>query len=443
MAARNIAEGKGLGSPLIAGLVPGAERRSYVPVVVAKGAFSLWGMLFGFDLETLRWFNRLLGVSVLCLIFWLGLRAGLSPYLSLLGCLWISLDTFFQITANIARFDMISLTFTLLAVHCHLFAEDKKGLWWYFLSGLMVTLALFSHALLGLFPTLFLSARLMVQRKIREFGVWILPLMVSAGIWLALALDDWFAFTSQQQALLRTMTPGSWISPFASFLGFRLIRSDFMPTNSPPWLAVVAVAFLAWKKGHLLPFFWPAGLPIFCYFLFAFRTHEWYWGWFTPLGYFLFIFFVDRLIKSGQKTVPVFVLLSAAALWTGYQLFRTGQYLRDVRFISYAHQQFLEDLSYLLPNNATILSFARPDPYFYLQAKRPDVRVYQWPHSGISEDRLRRFLQKVDGTVMVEPVFNTFIAPFFGPFQTQKRWLLRSAPRAYQPTIYVTRHKNN
>lgn len=440
LAARQLAEGKGLASPLVAGLVPGAEKKSLVPIVLTKVAYSCWGRIFGFELESLRWFSRILATAVLWLMFFLAVRGGLSEYSSLLIALLTSLDLYFQVTANIVRPEMVTLVALLLSVHCFLNGEKRTPSVWYLASGFFSAISLLSHFLLGLFSGVYMFCRLIRNGRGDHVVLWSVPVLSFCSAWLLFSLDDPDLLIAQSTSLITADLPRSWISVVACVLGFHLIRSDFMPGNSPVWFVVVCLWIVALSRRHLDPFFWPAGLVAWSYLIFFVRSHTWYWGFFTPLGYFLLVHLASRLLRETSRGVVALVSLFLL-FWIGYQTQRVLLYLKSLETIESENAMFLRDLSHLVPQGATILSFARPDPFFYFSQWRQDVKIYEWPYTTIPGWRLSQFLNQIDGIVMVQPVFIKELSRFYSPHHVVKRWLLRSAPSAYQPTIFVVRDR--
>ncbi|MFA0768367.1 MAG: hypothetical protein OXFUSZZB_001695, partial [Candidatus Fervidibacter sp.] len=98
--AQNWAMGKGFRNDLLEGVLTGAERRTFWQMPLYPMALALWGKVFGFDLNALRWLSRLLGMCGLLLTFALARRLGASPIWCALAMLWVASDLNFQFAAN-------------------------------------------------------------------------------------------------------------------------------------------------------------------------------------------------------------------------------------------------------------------------------------------------------------------------------------------------------
>ncbi len=105
--AQNFADGRGFRNELLENILPGAEKRTYWQMPVYPMMLSLWGRLFGFELNALRWFSRCAGVMALLLLFALARRLRLPLWLCLFAVLWTASDLTFQFASNFARPELL------------------------------------------------------------------------------------------------------------------------------------------------------------------------------------------------------------------------------------------------------------------------------------------------------------------------------------------------
>jgi len=113
--AQNWAMGEGFRNDLLKGVLTGAERSTFWQMPLYPMVLALWGKVFGFDLNALRWLSRWLGMGSLLLTFALAKRLGASPLWGALAALWVASDLNFQFVANFARPEMLCGTLLLLA----------------------------------------------------------------------------------------------------------------------------------------------------------------------------------------------------------------------------------------------------------------------------------------------------------------------------------------
>jgi 4-amino-4-deoxy-L-arabinose transferase-like glycosyltransferase len=123
--AQNLAEGKGMGTPVLDDLLPGISQRTYWQPPVYFLVLAVWGKLVGFDVMSSRLLSRVCGVGILLLLWLLALRWGICPQLALVCVIWTALDLTFQYNSNLGRMDTMN-AFWLMA--CLLaFTEHQRG----------------------------------------------------------------------------------------------------------------------------------------------------------------------------------------------------------------------------------------------------------------------------------------------------------------------------
>ncbi|MDT7894207.1 MAG: hypothetical protein RRA51_07800, partial [Armatimonadota bacterium] len=103
--AQNLAEGKGMGTPVLDDLLPGISQRTYWQPPVYFLVLAVWGKLVGFDVMSSRLLSRVCGVGILLLLWLLALRWGICSQLALICVIWTALDLTFQYNSNLGRMD--------------------------------------------------------------------------------------------------------------------------------------------------------------------------------------------------------------------------------------------------------------------------------------------------------------------------------------------------
>ncbi len=178
--AQNLAEGKGFRNDLIDNLLTGADERTYWQMPLYPFALSVWGKLFGFDLDFVRTFSRVIGFASLFLLLELGQSLNLPSSVVLLSVLWTATDLTFQFSSNFARPEAMTGCLLLLTVVL-LACQPKLSLTKSMLVGLISGLAVFCHPIA--FPCWLVAAAVVVKRSGWRNGFWFsLPFLFFASI---------------------------------------------------------------------------------------------------------------------------------------------------------------------------------------------------------------------------------------------------------------------
>lgn len=404
--AQNLAEGKGMGTPMLGDLLPGIARRTYWQPPVYFLALSIWGRLFGFDLLSARWFSRLLGILGLMMLFALARKWGLPSGVSLLCVLWTALDLHYQYNANIARMDMLNLIFLLASLLA--FTEGLKGDkdHAFFLSGIFATLATLTHLIsvpLAFSLLIYLSLRCSTKKAI-YFG---LPLLLGFSVWFVYALQDWTAFIGQMALQFQRKGEGGLDALMLRllFIASLIPIWGVFPVNSPPiWLGLICVTVIALKRRISPLTDWQVFVIATAYLAAAIGGESWYVGWFVPLGYLMTglwsnAFLERQRLANSQWLMEQklrMVLLAIALLWLGYQAMRVGQNFTGMSVMQRDIARFMDELPRLLPFKSTVLLHSIPDPYLTLRHHRPDLHLYQISPTPMQPKALQRLKRRAD-----------------------------------------------
>ncbi len=376
--AQNWAMGEGFRNDLLKGVLTGAERSTFWQMPLYPMVLALWGKVFGFDLNALRWLSRWLGMGSLLLTFALAKRLGASPLWGALAALWVASDLNFQFVANFARPEMLCGTLLLLAAFLSVPRPSSLALsppWW--LIGIIAALSVLTHPIalpMALVLTVIAHRRSGWQGAI---AVAVLLLLAMAG-WLLYAATDWSTFLAQMRAhwLHKERTLTDWLVhglgvTFWGFYGYLGI-----PINAVPALAIVVTATVATLRRHLhIPKSFLA-FALTLYAVTALGGEASYPALCVP-----FVYLLAALLFQGlgeRKAAWGRVLVAIALAWWAYQASVVARHLAAVPKIRRELATFYADLDRSLPPNARLLvgSFS-PDPTFHLLRFRPDVRVYE------------------------------------------------------------------
>ncbi|MCX7643525.1 MAG: pyridoxal-phosphate dependent enzyme, partial [Armatimonadetes bacterium] len=402
--AQNLAEGKGFRNDLINGLIVGADERTYWQMPVFPLVLSLWGKIFGFDLNSLRAFSRIAGMVSLILLSLLCRKLGQPFPANLFAVLWTATDLTFQFAANFSRPDALTgclllLTVVLLASNLHENALGSATV------GLLAGLAVFNHPIA--FPCWLVSYAIIVKKSgWRKGSFFCLPFAFFAFLWLLYALNGWEIFLAQMKAHLSHKRYS--LSDFLAFLtGLTAWGTEFyigVPLNAiPPLLPLIVTAYVCLREKWLVPK-WFLVFATVLYVSVMVGAEAWYPMLFVPFGYLMLAAFVNHLLQKATTKFGRFAIFVGALLWWSYQVSVVTRHLSSVPQIRDEVANFFSDLESLLPTNAKVLigSFS-PDPTFALMARRPDVDVYAlMPQRMLNRGALERLKTQLTHMVLLK-----------------------------------------
>lgn len=379
--AKNLAEGRGMGTPVLDNLLPGISQRTYWYPPSYFVALSLWGKLFGFELSLVRWFNRFFGAIGLVLLFALACQWGLPAGIGVLCVLWTALDALYQYNFNSSGGMLNLATVFMLAMLLTFTAGCQKNRQGYFLlAGIFAGLMVLSHPLWA--PVIVvLWGTCAWQRRWREIWIFSLPILFGLMAWLLYALQDWSSFIGQMTPQLSRKVGHEFSHAFRNlFLSVKIAPVwGVFPVNSPPWLIIIVMGLIAALRKHLTAQGWQFAVIFIAYLAICFGACVpaelwWYAGAFAPLGFLLVGLLWKSIARSPKER---FVLSIVAMLWVGFQVIRIAPNIAAAPTIHHDAQRFFQALETELSPRATVLIFSAPNPFFHLSRTRPDLHLYQ------------------------------------------------------------------
>lgn len=437
--AQNLAEGKGMGTPVLDELIPGIAKRTYWQPPFYFLTLSLWGRVFGFDLLSARWFSRLAGVLGLVVIFGLARCWGLPIGVSLLCVLWVASDLVYQYRANFARMDMLNALLVFSALWLFTVGIERSDNHRLGLSGTLTAAATLTH-LISVPIAFALVGTLMVRRRWHSLLWFALPIAIGWAIWLIYVVQDFQSFLAQMAIQFAGKGHGiSWVvaDQFRRIQEWLLMTRwmDFwgaLLTNEPPWFGIIIVLTFTFICRCLPMALWQLGIVIVAYgaAVIACGGGLHYLPLFVPLGYVA----TTRLgVELAKKPMSRLLLLICVVIWCGCQLSRITQTIVALPTYRASVQSFLKGLERTLPPGATIIIASFPDPYFHLQTTRPDLTVYEMlPISQLwGEEALAKLLRRSDFYLWggMEGL------PFLPVEQRRYEWTIQAPLKSYR--IYL------
>ncbi|MCS7264946.1 MAG: hypothetical protein NZ805_08960 [Armatimonadetes bacterium] len=419
--AQNLAEGKGFRNDLIGDLLFGADEKTYWQMPLYPFALSLWVKIFGFDLNSVRAFSRIVGLFSLLLLTLLCRNLNLPFGATSLAVLWTASDLTFQFASNFARPDALTgclllLTAVLLSTRLH---ESVFGS---ALIGLVLALAVFNHPIA--LPCWFVGFAIVVKRSSWRNGLaFCFPMAIFFSLWLWYVIGGWEIFIAQMKAHF-SHKQYSLTDTLVFLLGSTAWGIEFylgIPLNAMLWFVPVAItAYTALREKWLVPR-WLFTFAFVLYVVAMAGAEAWYPSLFVPFGYLMLASFFDHLLrKTGSKFGRLFIA-TLALLWWSYQVSVVARHLSAVPKIRLQVSNFVSELESLLPPKAKVFigSFS-PDPTFALMVKRPDVKVYAlMPSRMINADALKRLRNQLTHLLVLKEA--TVVEPLLGGDEI-RRW---------------------
>ncbi len=435
--ARNLTEGKGMGTPALDNLLPGIAHRTYWQPPVYFLAMAAWGTVFGFDIAAARWFSRLCGVGVLLLLWLIAHQWGIPKGLAFLCVLWTASDLAFQYNANLGRMDALNALLLLTALAAFTaYQRDRKG-WRAGLAGLSGTLATLTH-FIAIPAVAALLLTLLLQRDKRGTVWFLLPLLVGWLLWLAYAVWDWTGFCGQLAAQFARKGETGWQGLLLKlpFLNSLVPFYGVFPVNTPPlWFGLLVVSLLAWWRRHFPLTSWQLGCFTAVYLAATIGGELWYVGWFTPFGYLLLTVWL-RAFGAQHKAL----LLGAFCLaLLGYQWVQVARVVKNVPTLSQQTQQFFAEITTVLPQGACVVLHGVPDPFPFLERRRPDVRMVQLSPTPMPAEALESLEREADFFVGIKHWGEGRGFPL--PFNPMATWSFRAPTGGWSVGLYPLKVK--
>lgn len=415
-----------------------STQREVYPLLVYTTPLSLWGKVFGFSLSSMRWFNRLLGALGLVLVFLLAQRWRAPTWLAFLTATWVGMDITYQLIGNFLRPEILCVVLMLTGLLVFTKGWESKQVFWFIVAGSIFALSMLTHPLLGTTTTFALLTYLCLQRQGRLFLSFLSPLLV-LGLIILIYVGSPKVIAGQILSfvgyLAEDKSPKSLPELLSLLLGGGTLWSvcDLFPSNTPPWLALLAVTVMGQGKGHFRFYGWQMIFFVIAYLTAALGGHPWYFGWFAPLGYLLVTRILAQFLQAAIKPLNLVPLIVITMIWVGYQASKVLPCWRAAPTIRSAHEKFFTDLALQLPPKSKVLLYSVPDPSFHLLEKRPDAKIYVPTGAKTSRSQWEKLLDDLDGFVVLEVdwVFTKPIVILPERYRVVRRWKIPSVRLTY------------
>ncbi len=430
--AEGLARGRGMGTPILDGLLPGIDRRTYWQPPGYFLCLALWGKVFGFEPLSARWLSRVLGVLGLLLLWRLALRWGVAKVGAWLCVLWTALDLTYQYGANLARMDILNAVAVMATLFAFTLAwerNDLRALGW---AGIAIAVAVLTH-LIAL--PLAIGLTFVARRRWGWWGVgvFLFPLALGGALWAVYIAQDVSSFVAQMGAQFARKAMFDdrpfWHSVLFTQGIFGFGFFGVFPTNAPPFLPFVVLCLYAAWRYRALPR-WQAFALALAYMAAALGVEIWYVGWFAPFGYLAIAMAGREIAKVAPKGQAW--LAALGLLWAVFQTWQVAHAVAAVPMLRADTQRYFAELAKRLPAKAIVVLYSVPDPAFFLQRHRPDLRLYELSPTPMPSEALARLRAQNPFFVGMPRWLKDHIVCGNEQFQPLGVWNLRFGAQRYQ-----------
>jgi 4-amino-4-deoxy-L-arabinose transferase-like glycosyltransferase len=417
-----------MSSDIWPGILPGTERHAYIAPPVYFLYLTAWFHLLGISVAVIRLSSIAAGVAAMLATYFLGVKCGWSPWLSLLPPSLLAVDSVFLRASLIGRPDMLALALMLSALLMATHVSPSMGSLtprMAFLAGLISGLAAMTHPNGIVAPLAIIFAIILSHRRGTRARA-LLPLLGG----LAVCLLPWVAYILQD--------PRSFLAQSGSELFKRVTGQLFTVTGA---IHAIAMSLLQYglPLGLLAGLMWGAGLVGLCYaargrrdlwvlplcqifLLPAISTGEyWYPVYMLPLGT---LGVVNLARRAGSKPSAggiegLLTVILTIGFVVGNILHLSG--IRAAKDRSDAdYKAWCAQVSALIPHGSKVLLSVIPDPYFGL-LDRPDLQLREFfpIRMPIDPQKYLRYIEDADYVVVGTSIYPSPMLTDFAPSHGQ------------------------
>lgn len=394
-------QGLGFSTPLFEDFIPYVEQYSYwYPPLYFLTLAPIYS-IFGASIITGRLFSLFCGIAALILIFFISKIITQYKKSILLILLLLATDHYFQDGAIVERMEMFTIVWSLSALWLHLIFLKTKQIKWNIFSGVLSALALLTHptAAIVLLP---ITLNLLLIEKTSftdKFKIWLsyaLPIIFGLSIWVSSFYQNKEIFFLQNLVQMhrkqyapmfvietfkfkpfhRLILSSYFISNFI-FLYRNLIEKKYLKAQSRIWIFLAITSSI---------------LPIL-------MKEMWYLLFITIFG----SLFLIKNIEHWFKTKKYWLLL----IFPFLIMINSTIFFSTVNSIVQNKDNywtFSKKMAEHLPQNASVLMASYPDPFFYFEKHRPDLKMRVTPNNPETEpidpEIYNKILSDVDYAIM-------------------------------------------
>jgi len=444
-----LARGQGMGTPVLAGFLPGIARYTYWQ---PPGYFFFLSLVLRFvtvshHFLAMRLFSWFLGVVVLLLGVAILKRLAVKPSGVFLGLIVLGMQASFIQAANVGRMEMLTLALTLAALDAYLAFREKRRAWLLAWTGFLAGVATVCH------PVGILAAGLMVVHEVAEAlsrGAdgrrltaerasvpdnssavegnyagrrWAKEVLIFLGSSFA-AFVPWLLYIAQSPRLFAAQMAAQSARK-SSYLGTLLTSGGYVHWIFHPFQDAI------WPLGHPIGGSWPftQGTAVLIQVLMLIvglvvllaegrrRLEASLLGAWALAGYAVNLF-MPEFWYAVYFSVPCCVLLGWAVSATANRwgrglalatlILSAGLNFGMAKFLWYTGQDgsrryklYCATLAQKMPPHSSVLLAALPDPYFGLLEENRSYRMYEFVPEDVPVDKaqVEESLSKIDYVV--------------------------------------------
>lgn len=399
--AASLARGEGMGTPVLAGFIPGIDRYTFW---LPPGYFLTLAALFRFVepgsyLLVMRLWSWLLGVVLLGLA-WIILRRLIAPsWVIWPSLLLLATHITFIRAANMGRMEMLTLVWATGAAAVYLRFLARGGVGLLAGAGFLSGLACLCHPA-GIIILVSLAAHQVLRGGFRALAQRGIYLFSAAAV---VPLLPWLVYIQQVPGLFLTQFGGQFTRK-AAYVGSVMSHETVLAWLFRP------MQFAKWGTMQPFPTLWPEILWEFIFLISLLylillareKVGMSLLGLWVLVGFALNLLALEQwypvyfitptilLLGGGvSATRPRWVrVLGAVALFMalGWNFVQVSVLLKGP-FGSWAsYQSYASAIAAQIPPGSRVLLKAIPDPYFGLQSKKESYRFYEFVPEGMPVD---------------------------------------------------------
>ncbi len=413
--ARTLAQTGRLATNIFGGAIPGLKQHAHWYPPLYFHLLALWTNIFGSSIESVRFLSFLLALFSLITFFFIVKVLFDDERLALLGTIILAVDFSFSRASRVARMDMFSfflLVFTLLAFFLSQKQTAlKKSLLFYLLTGVLSGLAVLTHPLGFIAPTVIIAYLLILlirnqfyhcnTYRIRNGKTIVLklcliffPTLLALFFWFFSMRDSFGLFLEQYHLQFLRKAPQT---PFPLTLWYS--NHSWKIIFSLYGLTIIALFFQLFLSYQSINLFISLGLIISTVAL-LWGKEMWYTLYFQPFIT-LALLSMLKTALSQKNTRILFGFIGAIfiVLILNFNMF-VG-IVQQLSADSYDYHRFTKSISDKLPSKATIFLATIPDPYFDLkQQKNKHFQIYEFPTVPVSDRAYKKLLDSTDYLIL-------------------------------------------
>lgn len=380
--ANNFLKEKKFSTQLFKDFIPHVEDHSYWYPPIYFLVLATTYLLFGVSITTARLLSLFCGSLVLISVYFLTKHWYRSSKTIIITLIVLATDHYFQDGSTVARMEILTLLLGVFALQFHLNFLSKKTTTHNLASGIFSALSLLTHPTAAIFlipivTSLTFQKNEAWKKRITNLIIYGLPMVFGLSIWIASFWKNREIFLIQNIVQLhRKQYSSSFvIETFRYKYLHRMVLSLYYLSNLYFVISMSIKNKLKNSKTILL-----ACLALTSSILPILFKEMWYLVYTSFFGAIILSINLENFLTS--KKLKLFAILVIVI-----PVINSAIFFNRVNEINNSHNYFelSQKLVSYLPAGAKVLSASYPDPFFYIEKKRPDIQMRVTPNNPEKE----------------------------------------------------------